>query len=358
MDMFKLQRWYFGLYEKLKRRQIKRYVDSIAKANTPKQFKLSVEQKKQAVSFFSSYKKISTLYHRFYTYGSGVFSPYYLPMDMYINDVDEYFNNRAESKFLDNKCYYNAIFREIPQPQLIVSKIGGLWFSSNFEQISFETVKEIIDLESVAFAKVAEASSGGKGVAYLSTENGSMSEQLERFVSGVQRDIVVQKKVEQHKDLTAIHESSVNTYRILSLLTQEGVKIYSSILRMGVGGERVDNASKGGIACGIDENGLLKKYAHKITGQRYEAHPTNGFVFEGYQLPSVDKAKELVKKAHPMVPHFKLVSWDIAILENGEPVMIEANLAKGMSELHQFCNGPLFGDDTKGILDKVYENNK
>ena len=129
-------------------------------------------------------------------------------------------------------------------------------------------------------------------------------------------------------------------------------------MRMGVGGEKVDNASKGGIACGIDENGMLKKYAHKLTGQKFEKHPTNGFVFEGYLLPSVDKAWALVKKAHLMVPHFKMVSWDVSILENGEPIMVEANLAKGTSELHQFCNGPLFGDDTKKILDEVFGKNK
>ena len=33
--------------------------------------------------------------------------------------------------------------------------------------------------------------------------------------------------------------------------------------------------------------------------------------------------------------------------------LLEANLAKGTSELHQFCNGPLFGEDTKKILDEV-----
>ena len=75
---------------------------------------------------------------------------------------------------------------------------------------------------------------------------------------------------------------------------------------------------------------------------------------DGYQLPGYKEACELVKRAHPMVSHFKLVSWDIAIDENGSPIMIEANLAKGSSEVHQLNNGPLFGDDTKKILDEVF----
>ena len=66
------------------------------------------------------------------------------------------------------------------------------------------------------------------------------------------------------------------------------------------------------------------------------------------------QAKELVKKAHPMVPHFRLVSFDIAINEEGEPIFIEANLCKGSIEIHDFNNGPVFGEDTKKILDEVY----
>jgi len=74
----------------------------------------------------------------------------------------------------------------------------------------------------------------------------------------------------------------------------------------------------------------------------------------GYQLPSYDKAVELVKKTHPRIAHFRSVSWDIAIVEDGTPVLIEANLCRGGIDLLQLNNGPLFGDDTKIILDEVF----
>ena len=83
-------------------------------------------------------------------------------------------------------------------------------------------------------------------------------------------------------------------------------------------------------------------------------HPTSGVVFEGYEVPSFDKVRELVIKASYMVPHFRLVSWDVAVLENGEPVLIEANLYDGQLDLHQISNGPLFGDRTQEILGEVF----
>ena len=50
----------------------------------------------------------------------------------------------------------------------------------------------------------------------------------------------------------------------------------------------------------------------------------------------------------------RMVAWDVAILENGVPVLIEANLYDGQLDSHQIHNGPLFGEDTKKIMDEVF----
>ena len=325
---------------------------------TSADFKLTKEQKKQMNDFYSKYVKITDISHRFYTEKTGEFSPYYLPMDIYLNCVDEYYDNRDESKVMDNKCYYYTIFPGIPQPEAVIFRIGGLWYSSNMELVSFEEAGKLLSMEEASFAKQATASYGGKGVMYISKEKGDVLQQFDEFLKHAKGDIVVQKPVKQHKDISNIFPHSVNTMRIISLLSQDGVKIYSSILRLGVGEEKVDNASRGGVTCGINDDGTLKARLYKLNGERYDAHPTNGFKTEGYQLPGYEAAKALVKKAHPMVPHFKLVSWDIAITEEGEAVLVEANLAKGSSEFHQLNNGPLFGEDTPKILDEVFGKNK
>lgn len=62
----------------------------------------------------------------------------------------------------------------------------------------------------------------------------------------------------------------------------------------------------------------------------------------------------MIKSIHPLIPHFRLVSWDVAICEDGEPMLIEANMRKGGINLNQFNNGPLFGDLTERVLDEVF----
>lgn len=47
----------------------------------------------------------------------------------------------------------------------------------------------------------------------------------------------------------------------------------------------------------------------------------------------------------------KIVSWDIAIDESGEAVIIEANYGGDM-RMHQATTGPIFGDMTEEVLDQ------
>ena len=82
------------------------------------------------------------------------------------------------------------------------------------------------------------------------------------------------------------------------------------------------------MTCGINSDGTLKKYAYGYnTGKKFDKHP-QGLIFAGYTVPFYDNAVELVKKAHPTIAHFRLVSWDIAIGEKGEAILIEANMRK------------------------------
>ena len=49
----------------------------------------------------------------------------------------------------------------------------------------------------------------------------------------------------------------------------------------------------------------------------------------------------------------RLTSWDLSVNENGEPILIEVNLAYGGLFFHQIANGPVFGDLTEDIIREV-----
>ena len=204
------------------------------------------------------------------------------------------------------------------------------------------------------FIKKAVESYGGKGVTYFNPSQSTVSE-LRQIIGSLSSDIVIQESVKQCAELSKLNPSSVNTIRFISLLKRDGeVKIYSTITRMGVGNSKVDNATSGGITCGVVASGQLKPVAYSAHGKKYLEHPTTHVLFEDITIPNFGEIIELIKTLHPQVPHFRLVSWDIAIDESNSPVLIEANLSDGEIDFHQLNNGPLFHEDTESILKEVF----
>lgn len=122
---------------------------------------------------------------------------------------------------------------------------------------------------------------------------------------------------------------------------------------MGVDGKCVDNVSAGGIACGIREDGRCKNEAYAYYGERCDRHP-NGSKFSDCIIPSYDRVKELVYREQAKMAHFRLISWDIAVSKDGEPILVEVNLGSGGMRIHQFNNGPLFGELTEEVLKEVF----
>lgn len=127
---------------------------------------------------------------------------------------------------------------------------------------------------------------------------------------------------------------------------------------MGVNKSKVDNASSGGIVCGVDKDGRLKDCAYNTKAMRFDKHP-QGAVFQEHVIPNYDECLTLAKRLAPRFSYIScLQSWDIAIDLSGEPTLIEANLTFGQIDFQQMCNGPIFGERTEEILKYVTENNR
>lgn len=198
---------------------------------------------------------------------------------------------------------------------------------------------------------------GGKGI--LVCEKDTDRKEIEDFLNSTSNDIVVQEGLKQSEQMAYLNSSSVNTIRIMTLLRKNGsVKICSSCVRIGLEGSKVDNASSGGIVVGVSEFGQLNKIAYDPDGKSYSAHPSSGVKFDNIVIPSYDKVKDVVVREALSTPQFRLISWDIAIDEREEPILIEANLFVGELEFHQLNNGPIFGDETEEILNEVFSSRK
>ncbi|MBE7001282.1 MAG: hypothetical protein E7421_01095 [Ruminococcaceae bacterium] len=289
----------------------------------------------------------------YYASQNGIFDPRYIPNTLIYTTIDQHFNDRKLGWGFNDKNYYSRIFAGIKQPKTLVRKIKGMLFNENYEQITVAEAQAVINAESEVVCKPTLETGSGRNIQFWITSE--KQDEIKNFLlDNEQQDYIVQAVIKQHPALDLVHKSSLNTIRIATLLMGDGVHFLSSCLRMGTGGARVDNVTAGGISCGINKEGMIDEYAYTYyTGQKIDKHP-QGLVFKGFYVPGYDKAIELIKRAHPMIGHFRLVSWDIAIDENGEAVLIEANMRNGGINLHQFSNGPLFGDLTEKVLCEVF----
>ena len=116
----------------------------------------------------------------------------------------------------------------------------------------------------------------------------------------------------------------------------------------------VEEYGSGGITCGVKEDGRLKSVAYSKKGECYQQHPTTEVYFDEICIPSYESILESTEKPALSFPMFRMISWDWAVDEAGEPLLIEANLYNGELDFHQLNNGPVFGVDTKEIMDEVF----
>ena len=178
-------------------------------------------------------------------------------------------------------------------------------------------------------------SSEGKGVQLISVKDGISTvdgKTIGQLFKEYKQDFLIQDWVRQHEGMAALNPTSVNTMRILSYHSGMEVLIIYSVVRIGRSGSVVDNQCAGGISTVIDKDGRLGKEAFGGFSKDNIDRTDTGILLDGYQLPSYDKAIALVKRLHLKLPFFNLVGWDIAIQEDGEPVLIEFNTNPGLSQ--------------------------
>ena len=278
---------------------------------------------------------------------------YYMPHDIYYCYVDPFFSNVSKAKAFDDKNMYDIYFHDVLQPKTILRINNGIYTDADYQLVSLERAVELCCQQERLIIKPAIESEGGTGIEFWDSDRDSKEVLISKLKS--EGCYIISEVVTQHQELAKIHSSSVNTIRIITLLLDGEVHILSAILRMGVNGARVDNASSGGIFCGIYADGRLKSKAYDVKGNVYEAHPQGGRL-SNYQIPNYDKCCQTVVRLAPRLCNVtKLCSWDLSIGEDGTPILIEANLTYGGINLHQLCNGPVLGNLTRRVLDVVFK---
>ena len=122
-------------------------------------------------------------------------------------------------------------------------------------------------------------------------------------------------------------------------------------MRIGQGGNYIDNAHAGGMFIGVSDEGCLASEAFTEYQKRYKKHPDTGIIFEGYKIPYVREMIDSAKKLHSILPQCMFLSWDFMVDKNGLLVLIEVNIESQTIWFPQMANGrSFFGDNTEKMI--------
>ncbi len=265
----------------------------------------------------------------------------YLSLKQYYRIIKSKKLNKVEfTNILANKLAF-ALFCEqtkIPAPTVLGYNMKKTFFLGG-EKITMDSIEELKQYFTSLFKKNSIdkifiktlSDSGGKGV-FMVDSNTLDLQDVSLFNKILNSACIHQQGVVQHSAINAIYSKSVNTIRIDTYIDDLNIPhVLSTTMRIGSGGNTVDNVSSGGFFVPADlVSGELLPHALQsmiFGGKKFTKHPDTGFEFRGFKIPYFQEAKDLCLSTSMIIPN-RLIGWDIAITPHG-PIIIEGNPAPG-----------------------------
>lgn len=250
------------------------------------------------------------------------------------NSIVKKLNNPEYYHIFDNKNEFYTTFSEyIKRDWIDLSK------AAENEFIAFMQGKDTV------ICKPNDACCG-VGVEKLSVSDFASLADMYQYLQN-NNTALVEEVVIQHPDMARINDSSVNTIRVYTVLSEGVSNVVYACIRMGNSDRPVDNINAGGMYSPVDlQTGKISCAACDKNRVVYTTHPRSGCLLEGYQIPYWNKAMALCREAAYKVPQMGYVGWDVAITQQG-PLFIEANNMPGHDAFPQM---PLQAPNKIGIL--------
>ena len=216
-------------------------------------------------------------------------------------------NDLADAGIFSDKGKTYAKFREFFQRDAIEIS----------EEKDFERFNDFIE-KHPSFISKRVYSSMGKGIEKIDfqTESRSPKEVFDELTRGGR--CLLEELVIQCDETAAFNSSSVNTLRLYTALTRNGVVFPCAFFRTGRAGRFVDNAGSGGVIADVDTaTGRLTTDGLDEFGELYTKHPDSGMTFKDYYLPRYEELLSMAEKLTLMLPSVKITGWDFACSNDG-----------------------------------------
>jgi len=297
--------------------------------------------------------------YRFFSHFCG-YTPNIVPEDVGRSFIEGKLNLSKYLYAYQDKNLFPEIVGKSNTPRTIVCRINdGALLDSNYnladKELSFYVgnAKELI-------LKPSVDSCSGRGIVKFQKDRNlfkAVDSEIvlnKEFLYNYNSDFVLQEAVSQHAFMSKLCPTSVNTIRLAlyrSVKSNETI-VTAGIIRIGRDGAFVDNAHAGGMFVGVSvESGTLGKYVVDQYGNKTNKWNNIDYSSELLVVPFWKKVIEFAKYVGTRVHHHRLLALDIALDEQGRPILIEYNLDGFSYWLFMYTNQEVFGKYTDEVIE-------
>lgn len=282
--------------------------------------------------------------------------PRFIPDTFWHIKVEPAFTDLKMEKGFCDKNYFDTIVGTENSPEILCRCINGQLLDGAFAPLDVEGACRVLQQEAEVICKPSLDSGGGRNILFLSREQ-MTSEMLESLVRDYGGNFIAQKIVKQHAFMSNLNANSLNTMRITTFLYKGEVHLLYGAVRIGTPESRLDNFSSGGVYVQLTKEGKMNDYAfqenHAENDLTKMTQLPGGAAFAGLQIPCWQEVQMLLRRLHYKLPHFRIINWDVALREDGTPIIIEYNLIDSTPFPDQLSSGPVFGDLTEAVLQEL-----
>lgn len=157
----------------------------------------------------------------------------------------------------------------------------GLWYDSENKCIpKEEAIDLILNYGKEIIVKPTALTGGGRGIEFF---NNYDRKDLEVVLAKFKENFVIQGLIRQSEKTSIFNPTSLNCFRITTLLLNGRFSVLSRTLKTGAKDSKIDNIGtngEGGIIVGIESDGRFKKYGITKQGKK-TSRSSCGVLFDG-----------------------------------------------------------------------------
>lgn len=293
--------------------------------------------------------KVSMMFADYFSRLNGIKSDRYLSMDLYYFFVIPSLNRYDFKDAYLDKNIYSVLFPDVKQPVTVVKNMHGHFYRDGEEVTMSQAIAAVEATDGELIIKPTVETCNGEGVAQI---QGLSADAVKELFAQYDINFIVQEKVKQHPDLQRVNPTSLNSMRLYTYRHPNGACEFLypfAHMRFGGKGAIKDNVSQGGGTCLIHPDGLVDDRVYRFKRLAVSSLSQETGITH-LVIPEYQRVIDTLLKMHQRLPYFDFVGWDVTVLPDGEPLLIEFNLVPSV-EGPQMMAGPMFGD----CLDEVIE---